>query len=42
MYSGVGGQWILFEVHLGGESNIALPSTTKNGESRIVPFFGAG
>jgi len=47
MYSGVGGQMDFIRgasLSDGGKAIIALPSTTKNGVSRIVPFLkhGAG
>lgn len=47
MYSGVGGQMDFIRgasLSEGGKAIIALPSTTKRGESRIVPFLkhGAG
>jgi len=47
MYSGVGGQMDFIRgasLSEGGKAFIALPATTKNGESRIVPFLypGAG
>jgi acyl-CoA hydrolase len=45
MYSGVGGQMDFIRgasLSLGGKAIIALPSTTKRGESRIVPFLKQG
>jgi acyl-CoA hydrolase len=45
MYSGVGGQMDFIRgasLSEGGKAIIALPSTTKNGESRIVPFLKKG
>jgi acyl-CoA hydrolase len=45
MYSGVGGQMDFIRgasLSDGGKAIIALPSTTKNGVSRIVPFLKQG
>lgn len=45
MYSGVGGQMGFIRgasLSEGGKAIIALPSITKNGESRIVPFLKQG
>jgi acyl-CoA hydrolase len=45
MYSGVGGQMDFIRgasLSPGGKAIIALPSTTKRGESRIVPFLKQG
>jgi acyl-CoA hydrolase len=45
MYSGVGGQMDFIRgasLSTGGKAIIALPSTTKRGESRIVPFLKQG
>jgi acyl-CoA hydrolase len=45
MYSGVGGQMDFIRgasLSEGGKAIIALPSITKNGESRIVPFLKQG
>lgn len=45
MYSGVGGQMDFIRgasLSPGGKAIIALPSTTKKGESRIVPFLKQG
>jgi acyl-CoA hydrolase len=45
MYSGVGGQMDFIRgasLSPGGKAIIALPSTTKNGLSRIVPFLKQG
>ncbi len=45
MYSGVGGQMDFIRgasLSQGGKAIIALPSVTKNGESRIVPFLKQG
>jgi acyl-CoA hydrolase len=45
MYSGVGGQMDFIRgasLSEGGKAIIALPSTTKNGASRIVPFLKPG
>ncbi len=45
MYSGVGGQMDFIRgasLSDGGKAIIALPSTTKKGESRIVPFLKQG
>lgn len=45
MYSGVGGQMDFIRgaaLSEGGKAIIALPSTTKNGESRIVPSLKQG
>jgi acyl-CoA hydrolase len=45
MYSGVGGQMDFIRgasLSDGGKAIIALPSTTKNGQSRIVPFLRQG
>jgi len=45
MYSGVGGQMDFIcgaSLSDGGKAIIALPSTTKNGQSRIVPFLKQG
>jgi acyl-CoA hydrolase len=45
MYSGVGGQMDFIRgasLSEGGKAIIALPSITKNGESRIVPFLKPG
>jgi acyl-CoA hydrolase len=45
MYSGVGGQMDFIRgasLSEGGKAIIALPSTTKNGQSRIVPFLKQG
>ncbi len=45
MYSGVGGQMDFIRgasLSAGGKPIIALPSTTKRGESRIVPFLKPG
>jgi acyl-CoA hydrolase len=45
MYSGVGGQMDFIRgasLSPGGKPIIALPSTTKRGESRIVPFLKPG
>src|SRR5690606_21169465 len=45
MYSGVGGQMDFIRgasLSDGGKAIIALPSITKNGESRIVPFLKQG
>ncbi len=45
MYSGVGGQMDFIRgasLSEGGKAIIALPSVTKNGESRIVPFLKQG
>jgi acyl-CoA hydrolase len=45
MYSGVGGQMDFIRgasLSPGGKAIIALPSTTKNGISRIVPFLKQG
>ena len=45
MYSGVGGQMDFMRgasLSEGGKAIIALPSVTKNGESRIVPFLKQG
>ncbi|MGH2664723.1 acetyl-CoA hydrolase/transferase family protein [Flavobacterium sp.] len=45
MYSGVGGQMDFIRgaaLSDGGKAIIALPSTTRNGESRIVPFLKQG
>lgn len=45
MYSGVGGQIDFVRgasQSIGGKAIIALPSITKNGESRIVPFLKSG
>lgn len=45
MYSGVGGQMDFIRgasLSAGGKAIIALPSVTKRGESRIVPFLRQG
>lgn len=45
MYSGVGGQMDFIRgasLSLGGKAIIALPSITKKGESRIVPYLKQG
>lgn len=45
MYSGVGGQMDFIRgasLSAGGKAIIALPSVTKKGESRIVPFLRQG
>ena len=45
MYSGVGGQMDFIRgasLSPGGKAIIALPSVTKRGESRIVPFLKQG
>lgn len=45
MYSGVGGQVDFVRgasQSIGGKAIIALPSTTRSGESRIVPFLKTG
>jgi len=45
LYSGVGGQMDFIRgasLSKGGKAIIALPSTTKRGESRIVPFLKQG
>jgi acyl-CoA hydrolase len=45
MYSGVGGQMDFIRgasLSDGGKAIIALPSVTKKGESRIVPFLKQG
>ena len=45
MYSGVGGQMDFIRgasLSDGGKAIIALPSVTKNGESRIVPYLRQG
>jgi acyl-CoA hydrolase len=45
MYSGVGGQMDFIRgasLSEGGKAIIALPSVTKNGESKIVPFLKQG
>jgi acyl-CoA hydrolase len=45
MYSGVGGQMDFIRgaaLSRGGKAIIALPSVTKKGESRIVPFLKQG
>ena len=45
MYSGVGGQMDFIRgasQSIGGKPIIALPSTTKKGRSRIVPYLQAG
>lgn len=45
MYSGVGGQMDFIRgasLSVGGKAIIALPSVTKRGESRIVPFLKQG
>jgi acyl-CoA hydrolase len=45
MYSGVGGQMDFIRgasLSEGGKAIIALPSVTKNGESRIVPYLKQG
>ena len=45
MYSGVGGQMDFIRgasLSHGGKAIIALPSVTKRGESRIVPFLKKG
>jgi acyl-CoA hydrolase len=45
MYSGVGGQMDFIRgasLSVGGKAIIALPSQTKRGESRIVPFLKQG
>jgi acyl-CoA hydrolase len=45
MYSGVGGQMDFIRgasLSSGGKAIIALPSTTKKGLSRIVPFLKQG
>jgi len=45
MYSGVGGQMDFIRgasLSEGGKAIIALPSVTKNGESRIVPYLKRG
>jgi acyl-CoA hydrolase len=45
MYSGVGGQMDFIRgasLSDGGKAIIALPSITKNGQSRIVPFLKQG
>ena len=45
MYSGVGGQMDFIRgaaLSEGGKAIIALPSVTRNGESRIVPFLKRG
>jgi acyl-CoA hydrolase len=45
MYSGVGGQMDFIRgasLSVGGKAIIALPSITKNGESRIVPYLKQG
>lgn len=45
MYSGVGGQMDFMRgasLSIGGKAIIALPSQTKRGESRIVPFLKQG
>jgi acyl-CoA hydrolase len=45
MYSGVGGQMDFIRgasLSQGGKAIIALPSITKKGESRIVPFLKQG
>ncbi|NHM07523.1 acetyl-CoA hydrolase/transferase family protein [Flavobacterium sp. CYK-4] len=45
MYSGVGGQMDFIRgaaLSEGGKAIIALPSTTKNGQSRIVPYLKQG
>jgi acyl-CoA hydrolase len=45
MYSGVGGQMDFIRgasLSEGGKAIIALPSVTKKGESRIVPFLKQG
>ena len=44
-YSGVGGQMDFIRgatLSKGGKAIIAMPSTTKNGESKIVPFLKEG
>jgi acyl-CoA hydrolase len=45
MYSGVGGQMDFIRgasLSPGGKAIIALPSITKRGESRIVPYLKQG
>lgn len=45
MYSGVGGQMDFIRgasLSVGGKAIIALPSVTKNGDSKIVPFLKQG
>jgi acyl-CoA hydrolase len=45
LYSGVGGQMDFIRgasLSEGGKAIIAMPSTTKNGISRIVPFLNRG
>jgi acyl-CoA hydrolase len=45
MYSGVGGQMDFIRgasLSKGGKAIIAMPSTTKNGDSKIVPFLKPG
>ncbi|TYQ00133.1 acyl-CoA hydrolase [Tenacibaculum adriaticum] len=45
MYSGVGGQMDFMRgasLSEGGKAIIALPSTTKNGQSKIVPYLKTG
>jgi acyl-CoA hydrolase len=45
MYSGVGGQMDFVRgasLSKGGKAIIALPSVTKRGESRIVPYLKQG
>lgn len=45
MYSGVGGQMDFIRgasLSTGGKAIIALPSVTKNGDSKIVPFLRQG
>ncbi|RYD94102.1 MAG: 4-hydroxybutyrate CoA-transferase, partial [Sphingobacteriales bacterium] len=45
MYSGVGGQMDFIRgasLSEGGKAIIALPSVTKNGENKIVPFLKEG
>lgn len=45
MYSGVGGQMDFIRgatLSPGGKAILALPSTTRRGESRIVPFLKPG
>ena len=45
MYSGVGGQMDFIRgasLSVGGKAIIALPSITKNGDSRIVPYLKQG
>ena len=45
MYSGVGGQMDFIRgasLSEGGKAIIALPSVTKSGESRIVPYLKTG